>query len=198
MPSGAHWYIKIKKKFRDGIYLNRLQELKTNKVSLDLPINHFLVVEFYGHNRASIFRNSDNQTISSLYSPCILNFEYKMQITHLSNGKESDELLCYTKIKKTKEFEDESIGVDFYPKREGKFNIDIEDIMIGEDKGKKNPHFKLELNSFILENQQISQFESILKRMVKIEPEIASTMSKDDIPFMKKENLRKPKEDDET
>jgi hypothetical protein len=33
--------------------------------------------------------------------------------------------------------------------------------------------------------------------MIKIDPEIASTMSKDDIPFMKKENLRKPKEDDE-
>jgi hypothetical protein len=90
MPLGAHWYIKIKEKFRDGIYLNRLQKLKANKVSLDLPINHFLVVEFYGDNRASVFRNSDNQTISSLYSPCILNFEYKMQITHLSDVKKND------------------------------------------------------------------------------------------------------------
>ena len=87
-----------------------------------------------------------------------------------------------------KEFEDESIGLEFYPNREMKFNVDFNNISIGEEKTKKETNYKLELNSSILDNQQMSNFESLLKKIEKIDLDTASTITEDDIPFMS--NLR--------
>jgi hypothetical protein len=195
VPTGGHWYITINEKFRNGIHLNRLNELRseTERAPNDLPINHFLIIEYYGDNRASVFRNADNETISSVYSPCILNFEYKLDIKHLSHTKDPDEILCYKRVKKIKEFEDESIGLEFYPNRETKFNVDFNNITIGEEKTKKEANYKLELNSSILENQQMSNFESLLNKLKQIDPDTASTITEDDIPFMS--NLRGTEKD---
>ncbi len=121
ISSGGHWYITINEKFQDGIYLNKFHELVEDKIDMDTPMNSFLLIEYFGDNRASVFREADEQTISSVYSPCYISYEMKLNITHVSNIKSPDEILCYSKLKKTDEFEDESLQMDFYPTREEKF-----------------------------------------------------------------------------
>jgi hypothetical protein len=202
IPTGGHWYITINEKLKNGVHLNRLHELKElRKSKMDMPINTFLIIEYFGDNRASVFRKSDNQTISSVYSPCQLNFEYKFEINHLAHTDTPDEILCYSKIKKTEEFEDESIGLEFYPNREIKFNVDFNNISIGETESKKT-EFKLELNSSILENQQMTQFESIMKKLKKFD--LDENITEDDVEFMsnlrprkEKETNKEPKQEDE-
>jgi len=66
LKTGDHWYVKINEKFRNGIYLNRLEELKNNNTPQDTLINYFLIIEFYGDNRASVLRKKDEISISSI------------------------------------------------------------------------------------------------------------------------------------
>jgi len=205
LKTGDHWYIKINEKFKNGIYLNRLEELKAKNIAKDTPINYFLMIEFYGDNRASVLRKKDDISISSIYSPCLLNFEYKMSVKHLGDAaKNPDEFLIYKNVRNIREFEDDTIGMEFYPKRETKFNVNFENIKIGNEKGKKDAEFKLELNSSILESQQLSQMDKLIERITSIDPELANNLSEDDAPFINNEseendedheNLRKSKPD---
>jgi hypothetical protein len=208
ISSGGHWYITINEKFQDGIYLNKFHELVEDKIDMDTPMNSFLLIEYFGDNRASVFREADEQTISSVYSPCYISYEMKLNITHVSNIKSPDEILCYSKLKKTDEFEDESLQMDFYPTREEKFNINFDDIKIGDEKNKKNAKYKLEMNASILENQTLSRFDEMINRISKVNPTEAETITPDDLNFFsnqtdvetKNDNLRgnkKPLSEDE-
>ena len=208
IPTGGHWYITFNEKFRDGIYLNKFHELVEDKIDMDTPMNSFLLIEYFGDNRASVFREADEQTISSVYSPCYISYEMKLNITHVSNIKSPDEILCYSKLKKSDEFEDESLQMDFYPNREEKFNINFDDIKIGDEKNKKGAKYRLEMNASILENQNLSKFDDMIQRLSKIDPTEAETMTPDDLNFFsnqtdvdtKTDNLRgnkKPLDKDE-
>jgi hypothetical protein len=201
LPTGGHWYFTINEKFKDGVYLNKFHELIEDKIDLDTPINSFLLIEYYGDNKASVFRKADKETISSVYSPCYIGYEMNVSLTHVADINKPDEILCYSKLKKTDEFEDENLAMDFYPTREEKFNVNFEDIIIGEEQTKKDAKFKLELNSSILENQTMSKFDAIIQRITKADPEAAESITPDDLSFMsnlgdlddergKKDNLR--------
>lgn len=112
-----------------------------------------------------------------------------MQITHLRAVKQSNTLVCYTKIKKTKEFDDEALGLEFYPKRDIKFNVDIEDITIREEKEgkvlylfstairKRKGQFKRFIEKHLKEKELIDDYEtsSLLKSEFK---ELLVTISK--------------------
>jgi len=98
--------------------------------------------------------------------------------------------------------------MDFYPTREEKFNINFDDIKIGDEKNKKNAKYKLEMNASILENQTLSKFDEMINRISKVNPTEAETITPDDLNFFsnqtdvetKNDNLRgnkKPLSEDE-
>ncbi len=51
----------------------------------------------------------------------MLSYEFRLEISHLSKTDNSNKILCYKKITKNKEFENEEYGSNFYPHRKEKF-----------------------------------------------------------------------------
>lgn len=194
IPSGGIWEFNLNEKFSDGIYLNRLYELDKNGIDKQTPINHFFLIESYGDPRASVYRKSDKETFNGVYSPIMLGYDFKVEIEHLAKATEQDELVTFQKVTKSKEFLDESIGLEFYPNREESLNINFNQIDIGNESNKENP-YKLELNSSILENQKMSQIENIINRLGKFDPEKAKSLTEDDYIFVNPLNDSKENEE---
>ena len=189
IPSGGIWEFNLREKFSDGIYLNKVHELNSMKIKADTPVNHFYMIEYYGDRRASVFRNVDKSTFPGVYSPVMVGYDVKFEIEHLSKVSSQDEIASYEEVFKSKEFLDDSLSLEFYPDRGEYLNVDIDNVSIGnpeENKSKKNPEFRLELNSSILENQNLSQIESMMKRIALVDKVAADALSEDDIPFMGK------------
>lgn len=194
MPAGATWDFEIKERFKNGIYLNKIYELigKDNKNNfLDTPVSYFIMIEFYGDNRASVRRNSDGETFESIYSPIEIGYDFQFQIEHLAHTSSQDEILNYEKTTKLKEFDDLKLGLQYYPRRQERLNIDDTNVKIGD----KNPdgQFTLLFTKSILENQQLSILEELQKNLSGDKK--AFRINEDDIPYMDNSTLN---EDEDT
>lgn len=188
LNSGDMWYIDIYEQFRDGIYLNQLEELRTKKTfDDDMPVSYFLMIEFFGSNKAAVFRKRDEQTISSIYSPCLISCELVYEIDFICKTDDKNVPICYERTKETQMFEDsEFLEQAFYPERTEKFHIDFDNITIGDNaKAKdKKQQYRLELSPSILENQNMSMLESLVSKISKVDPDLANDLTEDDLPFL--------------
>lgn len=182
IPTGGTWHITVEELFGDGIYLNKLYELDNKKINRDRPLNHFFIIESFGDPSADIFRIKDEETFPRMHSPVLLSYDLKLSINHLSKAADQDEVMSYQKITKSTEFIDESLGLEFYPSREEYLNIDFDEINIGKPNPKHK--YRLEYNRSILENQQTSQMDRFMDKLLKVDPEAAKKASKDDLDFI--------------
>lgn len=152
MKAGSQWHFELTERFKDGIYLNKLHDLTTEKKEVaheDAPMTYFFMLEYFGDPRASVQRDKDKEILSGIYSPCNLAFEIDVRASYLADPEDTDEIHCYKRISKDTEFEDEVYGSHFYPTREERFNVDFDNVQIGENKGSKH-EYKLLLNNSIL------------------------------------------------
>jgi hypothetical protein len=182
----GRWFFSFKERFRNGVYLDKLYEIQKNDKYQKFPSSYFFMIEYYGDNRAAIFRKRDKETIHAVYSPCMLSFECDMNVEHLSKTGEPDDFLTYKKITKVNEFQDEELGKQFYPTREEKLNVNFDKIDIGMETNEKKP-FKLEFSSSLMENQQLSLLERTMKKLSKFDAEQAQSLTEDDLEFIEDE-----------
>lgn len=195
LESGDQWNITLNHNFKNGVYLNKLYEINQH-VHKNAPLTDFFVLETYGDQRAGLFRKEDAESFFNVYSPCMFQYDYELSYKHLSESTTQDEIVCYQTASKNREFEDETYGSHWYPDRQQELNVNFEDIDIDNNNTKSK--FKLEMNANILENQNSDRFENFMKKIAKIDPEAANTMSEDDRQFIGKETLDEEKEDQET
>lgn len=115
-------------------------------------------------------RYEDNEIISGLYSPVRSSFEYELGISHISNNEidRIDDILTFTNIRKTEEFDDPVLSETFYPNRQVKFNVDMDDIVIlNEKKAKPNAKFKLKITNNLIESDYNDKLEDIKNALFK-------------------------------
>ena len=84
--SNCQWSFNLEEKHKNGVYLNKLLEFEQMGVDDDMPSSFFLIIEHYGSDKASVRRLSDDELISSVYSPSKLAFEYELWISHISKN----------------------------------------------------------------------------------------------------------------
>lgn len=187
IPSNGEWKFTLEERHKNGVYLNKLLEFEKLKVDNNMPSSFFLIIEHYGSDKASVRRLSDNELISSVYSPSKLAFEYELWISHISKNNDEglDDIMEYTTIKKSTEFNDESLTDAFYPNREMKFNINMEDILILEEKeSKPNAKFKLEMSNSLLESNSMDQMDTFKKILTNtLGKDTADNFTRDDLKF---------------
>ena len=194
IPSGGEWEFTLKEKHKNGIYINKLLEFEQLGVDGEMPSSFFLIIEHHG-SVGSVTRLSDGELISGVYSPSRLAFEYQLSISHISKNdeKDIDNIMNYKVIKKSSEFDDESLTDAFYPNRQERFNINMEDLIIND----KNPDakFKLELSDSILDSNGRDEISSIKKMLREsLNEEAANNFTHDDLEF---EDTSNPNEYDD-
>lgn len=201
IPASGHWYFSLTERHQDGVHLNKLFEFVERKVNSQMPSSFFLIIESYGSNKATVRRLKDDELISSVYSPCRLAFEYNLSISHLSKSEidKTDEILSFVEIKKTDEFDEAGLSDAFYPNREVKFNIDMENIIILDNEKKPNAKFKLEMTDSLIDSNESNQMSEIKKVLFKnFGKEVSENYTRDDFKFEEThENNKNENQEDE-
>lgn len=190
LPSNGLWEFNLKERHTEGVSINQLEKIRSelkDENDKNMPLSFFFIVEFFGDRRGSITRLEDNESISGVYTPCALNFDFKLEIKHLSKNEmdKIDEIMNFNEIRGVKEFDDKSLAEEFYPTRIGDFNISYKDICIyNREKDKdKDKKYKLDVSNSILDSEQTSLFEKLIEQAKKIDPELGNQFTPDDMPF---------------
>lgn len=115
-----------------GIDLNDLDKCSINEASA----HTFYMVESVGASNARITQAKNPNIKYNGTAPIKLRYELENEITFISNDKQPDRPIVIVEKEKEKNFEELELAKLFYPKRENKFNVNIDKIDIGNNNPK--------------------------------------------------------------
>lgn len=203
----SQWRFEINEIFRNGIYLNKLQEFRirnSNNFKNNTPISTFLIIESFGDNRSSAIRLEDGEVFPGVYSPCNLQFEFELSYKHLGKPSEPDNILHFEKVTKNNDFEDEQNATMFYPNRQQKFNVDFDEISIdgsiSSSSKKKSPKkkYRLEINPEVPDDTRLESLLKSIGNLAGSSNNDKQNITSDDLPFINKDNIDQDEESDDT
>lgn len=159
LPENAQWHIKLTEHLGDGILLNHLGKISRNIEALQAPMSYFLIIEYFGNNRARITRKKSGDVFHG-YSPCSISYRFSQKIHFVANQEDLDKPIVLSFPDKDGNFENEEFGKEFYPTRAQYFNVDFKDISINENKSDKE--FNLDFTSDIASTTAASKLAEFL------------------------------------
>lgn len=140
----------------------KVKDQKPEANILNHPTGFIFAIETVGDRRASIV-NEKNDVFSG-YSPVLLNFEFKTELSYICDQDDENELLVYVKKDKNKQFNETSEFPEiFYPERQDKFHVKFNDI---DFNGTGKAKWRLEYDQSIKAAGDINESISTLKNLL--------------------------------
>ena len=144
--------LKIVEHYPRGVNLNKLSNIEGN----DLPIGTFIIVESIGDSRC-VLQDSKEGVRYNGYSPVKIRYDYFVKLYFISSESKRDVPSTKMIIEPEIDFEDEELASEFYPDRESRFNVDLENIDIEGENHKAR--YTLGLNNEIADKLgELNQF----------------------------------------
>lgn len=185
LKPNAVWKFKLTKSYKNGVYLNKLHELKNQNIDGETPVNYFFLIESFGKKEASIRRNSDMEVFSGVHSPSYHHVEIECSIDYICDSDEQDYITVFKEIFKSKEFESEELALNYYPNREEGLNINFDDIQFTPGKKKK---YSMDVKGKSKEAEMQYFTDTILESMGRLSSISGEKINLHDVPYIVQED----------
>ena len=162
-----------------GVNINLLSRLDNE----NLPLGLFLLIESFGDPRGIIIDKTQGGVKYPGYSPVKLRYEYELKVEYITKSKEFDDRgyrespLVVKREEVAGDFLSEELQDEWYPERENKLNVNMQDINLESD----DPREKEKRYTLQYENQMISSYDTINKLNTVLGKKSKEPFTEDDI-----------------
>lgn len=189
------WNFELNQEYFNGIQMNVIQSLEL--LDCRTPITPFLIIESSGKNNCIVTRKKDKAIFYGQHSPGNHHYEMKFQIKYLANPDDEDKLLIMKSSRRNTEFEDEELGLEYYPDREPvPFNVNYENLDMPYEAASANREFELSSDASEIPNS--NALDKLINKISNIYgKEMADDLTEDDLAFENRDTETLLEDDDD-